>query len=114
MKTENCADKVQEAYQSRMEDIKTMYYADNQETPELGKLSEYGLCIDYVEAGTFNEQPQGYKRYQLSWGGPQEEFRLYDDGNMEFWYLDWFDGASVPVTGQEARIIESIFEDADL
>jgi len=59
---------------------------------------EYGLGFDYVAPGTFNDQPRGYFRYQLSWGGPSEEVRYYVDEQfkpyrVEFWFLDWFDGA---------------------
>lgn len=103
-----CKDLVREAFNSRMSTIRTLYEAENQETDELGDLAEYGLAIDYVEPGTFTDQTQGYKRYQLSWGGPSEEFRLFDDGTMQFWYMDWFDGASVPVTGDDYFIIKDI------
>ena len=38
-------------------------------------INEYGLSWDYVEA----EDPtqSGYYRFQLSWGGPSDEFRIY-------------------------------------
>tara|TARA_X000000950_G_scaffold43136_3_gene48263 strand:+ start:396 stop:872 length:477 start_codon:yes stop_codon:yes gene_type:complete len=60
--------------------------------------NEAGLAFDYVEAGTFNDQRAGYYRWQLSYGGPSEELRLFDNGDLEYWYLDWFDGACVTVT----------------
>tara|TARA_R100000353_G_scaffold119912_1_gene85408 strand:+ start:4118 stop:4594 length:477 start_codon:yes stop_codon:yes gene_type:complete len=60
--------------------------------------NEAGLCFDYVEAGTFKDQRAGYYRWQLSYGGPSEEFRLYENGDLEYWFLDWFDGACVTVT----------------
>ena len=105
-----CKDLVQEAFESRMEDIRTLYNAENQKAEELGHLSEYGLSMDYVEAGTFERQRAGYRRYQLSWGGPSEEFRIYDNDDVEFWYLDWFDGACVDVTGNDADIIRAMTE----
>lgn len=75
--------------------------------PDLGHLHEYGLSFDYVPADTFNDQDAGYFRYQLSWGGPSTEYRLYADADMdlyrvEFWYLDWFDGASVRIPHRPA------------
>ncbi len=93
-----------------MKDIRTLYNAENQETPELCRLSEYGLFIDQVPAHTFDNQEQGYRRYQISWGGPSEEFRWYTYGKMEFWFLDWFDGACVEVTGHDKKIIEDIIK----
>ena len=51
---------------------------------------------------TFDDQREGYYRLQLSWGGPSDEFRIYTDMNkkihdIEYWYMDWFDGACVNV-----------------
>jgi hypothetical protein len=105
-----CENKVFEAFKSRIQDIKTLYHAEDQETEELGNLYEYGLCIDKVEAGTFEGQRDDYIRYQLSYGGPSEEFRLYKNGDLEFWLLDWFDGAKTDVKGENADIIKSIIE----
>jgi len=116
---EQCKDKVREAFESRMEDIRKMYEAgywigdediDEGMKEELPGLADYGLCIDYVENGTFEDQEKGYYRYQLSYGGPTEEFRMYENGDIEFWYLDWFDGASTDVTGEDADIIEEIIK----
>ena len=66
-------------------------------------FNEYGLAFDYVAPYTFHDQPAGYWRYQISYGGPSEELRFYADADyevrkIEFWYLDWYDGACVNVT----------------
>lgn len=81
-------------------------------------FNEYGLCFDYVAPGTFDNQPTGYWRYQISWGGPSEEIRFYGSPSdnapalIEFWYLDWFDGAPEDVTGDEiARLVWDEFKD---
>ena len=75
---------------------------------ELGHICEYGLGFDYVAPHTFGEdQDEGYFRFQISWGGPSEEFRIYANGReydwsiykLEFWFLDWFDGAKITLTG---------------
>lgn len=103
-----CEDIVEESFRERMSDIRVLYEAEDNHDEELGYLHEYGLCIDKVEAGTFKGQREDYIRYQLSYGGPQEEFRVYKNGDVEFWYLDWFDGAHVDVTGEDADIIKDI------
>jgi len=103
-----CVDVVEESFKGRMEDIRTLFKAKNQTTEELGNLDEYGLSIDFVEAGTFKDQREDFYRYQLSWGGPSEEFRIYKNGDIEFWYLDWFDGAKTDVKGEDANIIKEI------
>ena len=80
----SCADQVQEHLEDRLKEIHTVE----------------GLCFDYVDPNTFNDQKEGYWRWQLSWGGPGDEFRIYVNPNksvhrIEYWYLDWFDGAKV-------------------
>ena len=63
----------------------------------------YFLGWDFVEPFTFGEdQKAGYWRLQISWGGPSSEYRIYVDSEkairkIEYWYLDWFDGANVDV-----------------
>ncbi len=80
----SCADQVQEHLEDRLKEIHTVE----------------GLCFDYVDPNTFNDQKEGYWRWQLSWGGPGDEFRIYINPDksvhrIEYWYLDWFDGAHV-------------------
>ena len=66
-------------------------------------VNNSALSWDYVEAGTFEDQEEGYYRLQLSWGGPSDEFRIYTIADtleidvIEYWYMDWFDGAFINV-----------------
>jgi len=115
-----CADLVQENYKKTLFDLVNArnfldIYKDerdvfneylNEEYQDLNHyedffeyVGQYGLCFDYVEPNTFKDQEIGYFRWQLSWGGPGDEFRIYMDGSnidyIEYWYLDWFDGASI-------------------
>ncbi len=101
-KEKKCSELVGEKYQDRLEQFEK---AKKKEKDFFEYVNEAGLCFDRVEAGTFKDQRAGYWRWQLSWGGPSEEFRLFDNGDLEFWYLDWFDGASVDV---QDEIFENI------
>ena len=61
---------------------------------------QYGLSFDYVHPFTFDDQRAGYWRWQISWGGPSEEFRIYVDEHnqpkaIDFTYLDWGEGHSI-------------------
>lgn len=95
----------------RLSDIRKLYNAENQSTDELGNLYEYGLSLDYVEPNTWKNQVKGYTRWQISWGGPSEEFRLYDNSTrVEFWFLDWFDGAFSIVPDKDTAMITSIMK----
>ena len=118
-----CADKVQENFNDRENDFvhaKEFYdkYEDATEGEQIALeafnedvsgyedffdyINNYGLCFDYVERGTFTDQERGYFRFQLSWGGPSDEFRIYVDydkqiTHIDYWFLDWGDGASVRI-----------------
>ena len=84
--TEACKDLVEDRWKDRQQDL---------HNPEYEALS-----FDYVEPHTFTDQAEGYWRWQFSWGGPSDELRAYvnrDDRihRLEYWYLDWGDGASI-------------------
>lgn len=79
-------------------------------------MYEYGLSFDYVEGGTEYNPENGYFRYQLSWGGPSDEFRFYADADkrchyVEYAYLDWFDGATRELTGDDKTLLLEIFDE---
>jgi hypothetical protein len=65
----------------RVSDLKKLFTAhqrgDEDNLATLGTFAEYGLGFDYVAPGTFVDAPEGYWRYQISWGGPSDEFRFY-------------------------------------
>ena len=104
-----CKDKVKSAYRQKIKDLKKLYKLWSKDTelshPDLGCLNEYGLSFDYVDNS--EDGGQSYFRYQISYGGPSEEFRIYVDVGLniykvEFWYLDWFDGAKRKVSSDSA------------
>ena len=116
MKEKTCKQIVEGALRGRIKDIDKLYHADDQYDEDLGYFNEYGLCFDYVAPNTFRDQEQAYFRYQLSWGGPSEEFRFFVNPDLsvyqiEFWYLNWFDGACVVLKGDDYKLMESIFND---
>jgi len=115
-----CADRVLEAKDSRLEDLldikdrkgvyRSIYNDDMRET-----IYQYPLWVDYVEPNTFDDQLIGYLRYQISWGGPAEEIRIYvvkDRKGVyrstcsEFWFMDWFDGAYVYLDEPETKLVK--------
>tara|TARA_R100000231_G_C5184696_1_gene122307 strand:- start:3 stop:452 length:450 start_codon:yes stop_codon:yes gene_type:complete len=71
------------------------------------------LSWDYVAPFTFTDQRAGYYRLQLSYGGPSDEFRIYVDDaknvqGVEYWYMDWFDGAYVNADNED--VITDVIE----
>ena len=116
-----CKERVKSHYCGRMADIRELWELwrnDPDATdPELGNFNEYGLCWDYVSPGTFNGQRRGYFRWQLSTGGPSDEFRIYVDERLavcriEYWFLDWFDGARRVIRrGRDFDVLNKIWDD---
>ena len=87
-KTKSCKSRIEKEYKDRLTQLKE------------GELE--GLGFDYVPPDTFGNQPIGYFRWQLSWGGPSDEFRVYDNENtIKYYFLDWFDGASIYIDDDE-------------
>jgi len=120
MAERTCKERVREHYNGRMADIRalwTLYRQDSDASDaDLGRLHEYGLSWDYVAPGTFEGQRRGYFRFQISWGGPGDEFRFYVDERLEitrleYWFLDWSDGAKVNVTGRNLDLWREIWQD---
>lgn len=97
--------------------IWTAHQQGKDEHPRFGSLHEYGLGFDYVAPSTFRDQREPYFRYQLSWGGPSDEFRFYASRErgfwtpyrIEYWFLDWFDGAHRVLKGENLKLMENIF-----
>lgn len=115
--TAKCEDRIQSHYDSRMDTLRQLwaaYQSGNEEVEDIGSLFDYGLSFDYVAPGTFQEQREGYFRYQLSYGGPSDEFRFFVNPNLsthriEYWFLDWFDGAAKELTGPDYDFMDELF-----
>ena len=123
MSDQSCVERVKENLFSRLEDLRILwdlYCCDPEANDEnLGNMYEYGLSFDYVAPETFQDQEEGYFRYQLSWGGPSDEFRIYADKisgwrwsiyKIEYWLLDWFDGAKSYLNKKDEDLIKEIFQ----
>jgi hypothetical protein len=101
----------------RLCDLRRLWdsYQNNVEDADLGTLCDYGLSFDYVAPGTFGDQKEGYFRYQLSWGGPSDEFRFFVNPDLschrvEYWLLDWFDGANRVLTDADEAFVLELWE----
>ena len=117
---QNCAERVSQAWDCRKAGLEIfMNRRDQDEDPEqVGLFHEYALAFDYVCPYTWADQTQGYWRYQISYGGPSEEIRIYGDVideykahmiRAEFWFLDWGDGACIDVSRE--KCVRWLFDD---
>ncbi len=77
------------------------------------RFDEYGIAFDYVELDKDTERD--YFRYQLSYGGPSDEIRFYDNGAIEYVFLDWFCGVGFNVTNDEVfKQVRDWFKELDI
>ena len=107
----NCEARIEIEMRSTLDTLGKLWTAytegdEDRHSNELGNIFEYGLSFDYVAPNTFTDQDQGYFRYQICWGGPSEEFRFYVNPDLsayhvEYWFMDWFDGASRELRGDD-------------
>ena len=118
MSEPTCAELIEGKLQGRLEDFKALWeleYQGEEEHNELGTLNEYGLSLDYV---LLEGNRRGYWRWQLSRGGPSDEFRFYGECVGEYQgiidrvvynYADWFDGALQELDGDDLQLMQEIF-----
>jgi hypothetical protein len=117
----SCASRWAAHKESRVIDLRLLLVAwhegdEDRHANEIGTLSEYGLGFDYVAPGTFTDQKEGYWRYQISWGGPSDEFRFYAGGcgeqqphRISYAFLDWFDGHEQALAGDDLEVIHQLW-----
>ena len=116
MQEKKCKDKVKKEYQDRLKDVRKAYNNDKKDLVEW--VNKYSLSFDFVSPFTFTDQPEYYYRWQLSWGGPSDEFRIFTNSKkeiqyIEYWFLDWFDGSSIKVNDEEIKNICSFLLDGE-
>jgi hypothetical protein len=99
-----CAERIEEELRGR---VKVFEAALRGEYPD----GEYEDFIEWINeyALAYSEDPHyRAKRLELSWGGPQDYFLFFEDGTIEYWFLDWFDGANVELFGHDYEVMAQV------
>ena len=76
-----CSERVKPRWESRKEDLE-LFMAGTDPEHDTQSFLQYALSFDYVPPLTWADQPVGFWRYQISWGGPSDEIRFWskDEG----------------------------------
>jgi hypothetical protein len=131
-----CKERLARNFSRTMIELRDMVWDDSilTDTEKYMELKAYALGFDFVAAGDVgNAVP--FWRWQLSWGGPQDEFRFpYEDSvtkyggdaarafssndglvyagvhqqKCEYWFLDWGDCAHCNVLGHDLIIMQKV------
>lgn len=117
-RSDTCELRIDGQLEGRLDDLRRLWKAHcggEEDCGDLGRFTEYGLSFDYVAPGTFNDQKEAFFCYQLSWGGPSDEFRFFVNPDLschriEYWFLDWFDGAHRLLTGAAETFVLELWE----
>lgn len=114
-----CEEIVDKELQSRLDDIREICRKTREEEDSdlVDMINEFGLGFDYVSEDTFEDQDEGYFRWQISYGGPSDEFRFFVRSSVygfqavsvEYWFLNWFDGASRELKGADLQLLKWVF-----
>lgn len=108
------ADEFWDAVKDNEDDLEEAEFAIDKWN-SLGKFNEYGLDLSpvLISAKDSNEyyddndetdsidEDESYVRYQMSYGGPSDEIRLYADGTIIYVFLDWFCGIGFDVSDED-------------
>ena len=98
---------------------------------DVGDLETYGLDFAFVPEDTFSNQDEAFFRWQLSTGGPGDEFRFYarrviktantvygrrvwitewELYRIEYVFLNWFDGATRELCCEKYSLLSEIWD----
>lgn len=112
-----CEERVSDELASTISYIREMWEVYTGREPETDDItedtfSEYGLSLEYSSS---EDGDPGFFRYLLSWGGPSSEFRFFCDPDLvcyriEFWFMDWFDGASRRLFNSDKELMLEIWD----
>jgi len=110
----SCKERIHAHLQDRIKDVEQALKAEEN---EYGKIvidgEEYEDLFDWINqyALVYSDDPHyRAKRLELSWGGPQDYFLFFEDGTIEYHFLDWFDGAKIELQGKQYEIMRELFE----
>ena len=134
MGEETCKERLARNFSRTMIELRDIVERPSPKDKVAQELMQYALGFDFVAAGDVgNKIP--FWRWQLSWGGPQDEFRFpyedsvtkytgdaarafsSDDGlvyagvhkqRCEYWFLDWGDCAHCNVLGHDLTIMRKV------
>jgi len=110
-----CSELIEDELKRRIADFKQAlksYEEKGKVVTEDGDVYEDVIdWIDYYSLGVYDDYYYRAKRLELSYGGPQDYFLYFPKlDRIEYHYLDWYDGASLVLDGEDFKVMSEIFK----
>jgi len=105
-----CEDVIDGMLNKRIEDFK---HALDEDWEYFDDGYEYEDFIEWINsyALAYDDDPHyRAKRLELSWGGPSDYFLFFEDGTIEYHYLDWYDGAKRTLYDDKYKIMKEVYD----
>lgn len=74
---------------------------------------EYEDLIDWIYQQALSYSDDIHyraKKLELSWGGPADGFRFFEDETIEYYFQDWGDGATRILYGGDYDIMKKFYD----
>jgi len=111
-KDKSCEKRIDEHLQERLEEVRQAI--SNSGSDEVAVNGEkYDDVIEWLNCWTlcYADDPHyRAKRLELSYGGPADGFRFFEDDTIEYYFMDWFDGATRELHGNDKEIMQELFD----
>jgi len=96
-----CEERIDEELTGRVKELKRILKMKDEEraSQEIENISL-----------SFGEDPL-YRamKWELSYGGPADGFMFFENGTIQYYYQDWFDGAVRDLTSQDYKVLREIW-----
>jgi len=113
-KQKSCEERIEERLKSRIADFKrALESAEKNDGKVIMDDCTYEDLIEWINsyALAYEDHPRyRAKELELSWGGPQDYFLFFEDGTIEYHFLDWFDGAKRELHGEDKKIMKEVYD----
>lgn len=100
----SCEARIDSELESRLEDFRK---ALESEEDFIDWLNGYVLAYE-------DDPEYRGKRLELSWGGPQDYFVFKENGDIVYYFLDWFDEAHRELYGDDLELMDRVRDRLDM
>ncbi len=106
-KQETCEQRIEKELSSTIETFKNALEGKYEDDNEYDDFSSWlwDYVLDFSDDSHFRA-----KRLQLSWGGPADYILFFEDGDIEYHFQDWFDGATRTLDEDDLEVMQNVYD----